>query len=289
MENNALSHHAPTEEGKGGSIGIFDSGYGGLTILHAIRQLLPQYNYIYLADNARTPYGTRSYNVVYHFTLQAVRKLFALNCPLIILACNTASAKALRTIQQRDLPTLAPDRRVLGIIRPTVEALPQLTHNQHIGILATPGTVHSQSYPIEIHKFLPQARVTQEPCPMWVPLVENDEHNSPGADYFIQQHLQHLLAQDPDIDTILLACTHYPLLLPKIRQHTPPGIQLIPQGNYVAHSLADYLQRHTDIRQQLAQHATIQYLTTEDPEKFQQSAAIFLHQPQLPTPRHITL
>ena len=228
-----------------GPIGIFDSGYGGLTILDKIRSLLPQYNYLYLGDNARTPYGTRSFEVVYEFTLQAVRKLFELGCPLVILACNTASAKALRSIQQQDLPHLDPARRVLGVIRPTVECIGNLTQTRHVGLLATEGTVKSQSYPLEIHKLYPEIRLTSVSCPMWVPLIENNEAQSPGADYFVQKYLDRLLSQDPEIDTIILGCTHYPLLLDKIRCYTPSHIRLVEQGKYVAASLKDYL---SDIR-----------------------------------------
>ena len=261
-----------------GPIGIFDSGYGGLTILAKIRELLPQYNYLYLGDNARTPYGTRSFEVVYEFTLQAVRKLFGLGCPLVILACNTASAKALRSIQQHDLPHLDPSRRVLGVIRPTVECIGALTHTRHVGLLATEGTVRSQSYPLEIHKLYADIRLTGVPCPMWVPLIENNEFNSPGADYFVQKYLGQLLSQDPEIDTIILGCTHYPLLLEKIRRYTPSHIRLVEQGKYVASSLKDYLARHTELRTRCETGGTCQFLTTESIEKFQESASIFLHQ-----------
>lgn len=260
-------------------IGIFDSGYGGLTVLDSIRARLPRYDYVYLGDNARAPYGPRSFDIVYRFTLQAVRKLFSLGCPLVILACNTASAKALRTIQQRDLPRLAPDHRVLGVIRPTVEALPTITRNQHVGILATEGTIQSQSYPLEIAKFLPRATVSGVACPLWAALVEAGEHTGPGADYFVSKRIGQLLAADPQIDTILLACTHYPLLLPKIRQFAPEGVAIVPQGDYVADSLADYLDRHADMRQRLTTGGTCQYLTTEAAGKFSQSATVFLRQP----------
>lgn len=244
-----------------GPIGIFDSGYGGLTILAKIRELLPQYNYLYLGDNARTPYGTRSFEVVYEFTLQAVRKLFGLGCPLVILACNTASAKALRSIQQHDLPHLDPSRRVLGVIRPTVECIGALTHTRHVGLLATEGTVRSQSYPLEIHKLYADIRLTGVPCPMWVPLIENNEFNSPGADYFVQKYLGQLLSQDPEIDTIILGCTHYPLLLEKIRRYTPSHIRLVEQGKYVASSLKDYLARHPELRTRCETGGTCQFLT----------------------------
>lgn len=261
-------------------IGIFDSGYGGLTILRQIRQLLPQYDYLYLGDNARAPYGTRSFEVVYEFTLQAVRRLFDLGCPLVILACNTASAKALRTIQQHDLPRMGdPTRRVLGIIRPTTEIIGNLTSSRHIGIFATPGTILSRSYEIEISKLHPDITVVGEACPMWVSLVENHEADSPGADYFVRQHIDRLLQRDPLIDTIILGCTHFPLLLDKIRQFTPTHIRLIPQGDYVARSLDDYLHRHTEMATRLSQGATCRFFTTEQPSSFDHSAQIFLSEP----------
>ncbi|WP_394334071.1 glutamate racemase [Bacteroides ilei] len=261
-----------------GPIGVFDSGYGGLTILNKFRELLPQYDYIYLGDNARTPYGTRSFEVVYEFTLQAVRKLFEFGCPLVILACNTASAKALRSIQQNDLPHIDPHRRVLGVIRPTVECIGGLTQSRHIGLLATAGTVKSESYPLEIHKLYPDIKVTAVACPLWVPLVENNEYDSPGADYFVKKYLDQLLGQDPEIDTIILGCTHYPLLIDKIRQFTPSHIHLIAQGEYVAHSLKDYLMRHPEIKSRCTANGTCEFLTTESIEKFQESAATFLHE-----------
>lgn len=261
-----------------GPIGVFDSGYGGLTILRKIREQLPQFDYIYLGDNARTPYGTRSFEVVYDFTLEAVRKLFDLGCPLVILACNTASAKALRTIQQHDLPHLASDRRVLGVIRPTVECIGQLTTTRHVGLLATVGTVRSESYPLEIKKLYPDIQVTGVPCPMWVPLVENYEFASPGADYFVEKYIHTLLDKDPEIDTIILGCTHYPLLIDKILRYIPEGIRLVEQGEYVASSLKDYLLRHDDIRTRCRVGGNCEFLTTESVEKFQESAAVFLHQ-----------
>lgn len=261
-----------------GPIGVFDSGYGGLTILNKFREQLPQYDYIYLGDNARTPYGTRSFEVVYEFTLQAVRKLFEFGCPLVILACNTASAKALRSIQQNDLPHIDPHRRVLGVIRPTVECIGGLTRSRHIGLLATAGTVKSESYPLEIHKLYPDIKVTAVACPLWVPLVENNEYDSPGADYFVKKYLDQLLGQDPEIDTIILGCTHYPLLIDKIRQFTPSHIHLIAQGEYVAHSLKDYLMRHPEIKSRCTANGTCEFLTTESIEKFQESAATFLHE-----------
>ena len=249
-----------------------------MTILREIRKLLPHYDYIYLGDNARTPYGTRSFEVVYDFTLQAVSKLFELGCPLVILACNTASAKALRTIQQNDLPHLAPGRRVLGVIRPTVECIDSLTVSRHVGLLATSGTINSLSYPLEVRKLYPDITVTGVPCPMWVPLVENNEFNSPGADYFVKKYIDLLLSKDPLIDTIILGCTHYPLLIDKIRQYTPSNIRLVTQGEYVASSLKDYLSRHDDIRTYCSVNGTCEFLTTESVEKFQESASVFLHQ-----------
>ena len=261
-----------------GPIGVFDSGYGGLTILDKIRELLPQYDYIYLGDNARTPYGTRSFEVVYEFTLQAVRKLFELGCPLVILACNTASAKALRSIQQNDLPHIDSSRRVLGVIRPTAECIGELTVTRHVGLLATAGTVKSQSYPLEVRKLYPDVQLTGVACPLRVPLVENNEFNSPGADYYVRKYIHQMLEQDPEIDTIILSCTHYPLLMYKIRQFTPPHIRLVAQGEYVAHSLKDYLRRHPEIRTRCTAGGSCEFLTTESVEKFQEAASIFLHQ-----------
>lgn len=258
-------------------IGIFDSGYGGLTILRQIRQLMPQYDYLYVGDNARAPYGTRSFEIVYDFTLQAVKRLFEMGCPLVILACNTASAKALRTIQQKDLPTMDdPSRRVLGVIRPTTECIGALTKTRHVGIFATPGTILSRSYEIEIAKLHPDVVVVGEACPMWVSLVENHEADSPGADYFVRQHIDRLLQRDPLIDAIILGCTHFPLLLDKIRKFTPSHIRLIPQGDYVAHSLSDYLQRHSEMATRLSKGGTCRFLTTEQPQSFDLSARIFL-------------
>ncbi len=260
-----------------GPIGVFDSGYGGLTILDKIRKEMPEYDYIYLGDNARTPYGTRSFQVVYEFTLQAVQYLFSRGCRLVILACNTASAKALRTIQQHDLPRSAdPTRRVLGVIRPTAEAIGTLTRTGHVGVLATAGTIKSESYPLEIKKLFPEVTVSGEACPLWVPLVENHEYDTPGADYFVKQHIQRLLDRDPQIDTIILGCTHYPLLYDKIRAFTPPHIRLIPQGEYVAHSLRDYFRRHPEMDIRCRRGGTCQFLTTESVEKFEESASVFL-------------
>ena len=228
-------------------IGVFDSGYGGLTILRQIRKLLPQYDYLYLGDNARAPYGSRSFDVVYRYTLEAVTALFDRGCELVILACNTASAKALRSIQQNDLARLGSERRVLGVIRPTVEVVGSLTHSRHVGILATQGTIRSRSYELELHKSNPDISVTGVACPMWVPLVENCEYDSPGADYFVQKRLDEVFRLDPDIDTLVLACTHYPLLMNKIVKYAPPSVRIIPQGDYVAASLQDYLRRHPEM------------------------------------------
>ena len=262
-----------------GPIGVFDSGYGGLTILHGIRQLLPQYDYLYLGDNARTPYGTRSFDVVYEFTRQAVTRLFERGCHLVILGCNTASAKALRSIQQNDLPQLDPQRRVLGVIRPTAEIIGSLTHSRHVGIFATEGTIKSESYNLEIHKQFPDIQVTGVACPFWVPLVEYNEADSPGADYFVKKRIDQMLRQDPDIDTIILGCTHYPLLLPKIHKYIPRGIRIISQGEYVAESLKQYFERHPEIEQRCTRGGAVRYLTTANPEKFKEQAQIFLHEP----------
>ena len=222
-----------------GPIGVFDSGYGGLTILSKIREALPEYDYIYLGDNARTPYGTRSFEIVYEFTLQAVNKLFEMGCHLVILACNTASAKALRTIQMNDLPNIDPDRRVLGVIRPTAECIGSMTQTRHVGILATAGTIKSESYPLEVHKLFEDIKVSGEACPMWVPLVENNEASGEGADFFIRKYIDNLLAKDRQIDTLVLGCTHYPILLPKIQKFIPQGVKVVAQGEYVATSLKD--------------------------------------------------
>lgn len=261
-----------------GPIGVFDSGYGGLTILDKIREVLPEYDYIYLGDNARAPYGTRSFEIVYEFTLQAVNKLFDMGCHLVILACNTASAKALRSIQMNDLPGIDPERRVLGVIRPTVECIGDITQNQHIGVLATAGTIKSESYPLEIHKLFPEIQVSGVACPMWVSLVENNESQDEGADYFIRKYIDQLLAEDPQIDTIILGCTHFPLLLPKIRQYTADNIRVIAQGEYVAKSLKDYLRRHPEMEKKCTQGGGCQFYTTEAEEKFTESASTFLNQ-----------
>ena len=260
-----------------GPIGVFDSGYGGLTILKHIRSVMPEYDFIYLGDNARTPYGSRSFQVVYEFTLQCVTKLFEMGCHLVILACNTASAKALRTIQQIDLPRLDATRRVLGIIRPTVESIGNLTSSRHVGLLATPGTVKSLSYTLEINKLYPDIKVTGESCPIWVPLVESGESQSDGADYFVKQHIDNLLAKDSQIDTIILGCTHYPLLLDKIRKYVPEGIQIVSQGEDVASSLRFYLERHPEMDSRCTKGATCCYYTTESVDTFLPNASIFLN------------
>lgn len=259
-----------------GPIGVFDSGYGGLTILNQIRHLMPEYDYLYLGDNARTPYGTRSFEVVYEFTLEAVEKLFSMGCHLVILGCNTASAKALRHIQENDLPRICPHRRVLGVIRPTAECIGALTHTRHIGVLATQGTINSNSYPLEIKKLYPDIKVTGEACPMWVPLVENYEFDSPGADYFVKKRIDSLLRRDPDIDAIILGCTHYPLLINKILKFTPRTVKIIPQGEYVAYSLRSYLYKHPELEKKCTKKGKCRFLTTESPEKFRESAAVFL-------------
>lgn len=259
-----------------GPIGVFDSGYGGLTILREIRRHLPEYDYLYLGDNARAPYGTRSFDIVYEFTRQAVEELFNRGCHLVILACNTASAKALRSIQQHVLPVTDPDRRVLGVIRPTVEILSEMTKTGHIGLLATPGTVRSHSYAMEVEKLNPEMEITEKDCPMWVPLVETGEFNGPGADYFVKKYIDAILEEDPDIDTLILGCTHYPLLLPKIRQYTPEHIRILPQGELVAESLADYLRRHPEMERECTKGGTIEFLTTESPEKFDTLASLFM-------------
>ena len=258
-------------------IGVFDSGYGGLTVLRDIKALLPQYDYLYLGDNARAPYGSRSFELVYDFTLQAVEYLFGQGCRLVIVACNTASAKALRSIQQNDLPRIDPNRRVLGVIRPTVEQVGEISRNGHIGILGTPGTIASESYNMEIAKLYPHFHAYGQPCPMWVPLVENKEYDSPGADYFVKKYIDQLMQRCADIDTVILGCTHYPLLLPKIRQFMPQGVAVVPQGEIVAHSLADYLRRHPEIEHCCSRGGSTEYLTTESASKFEQSASVFMN------------
>ncbi|MEZ0486189.1 glutamate racemase [Fibrella aquatica] len=271
-------------------IGVFDSGYGGLTVLRELVAALPDYDYLYLGDNARSPYGTRSFETVYDYTLECVTYLFSRGCRLVIVACNTASAKALRNIQQLDLPGLypaidsaetdpdkagLPSRRVLGVIRPTAETIGQYTHTGHVGILATNGTVSSESYLVEIGKFFPELTITQEACPMWVPLIENGESDSPGADYFVKQHLDRLLARDREIDTLLLACTHYPLLLPKLKALLPPTVRPISQGPIVAQSLISYLQRHPTLANQCSKQGSRQFLTTDSPVEFGRQASLF--------------
>ncbi len=268
-----------TDAEKAGAIGVFDSGYGGLTILQEIRRKLPDYDYIYLGDNARAPYGTRSFDIVYRFTLEAVRYLFNQGCHLVILACNTASAKALRSIQQKDLPLIAPDRRVLGVIRPTVEKISEISRNGNIGIFGTPGTVQSRSYEMEIAKLHPDFHTYSQGCPMWVPLVENKEADKPGADYFVKQEASNLFKQQADIDTIILACTHYPLLYDKIRHYVPESAHIIKQGEIVAESLSDYLLRHPEMQHKCSKGGTCQYLTTENADKFTEMASLFLNTP----------
>ncbi len=262
-----------------GPIGIFDSGYGGLTILKEIKNLLPKYDYIYLGDNARAPYGPRSFDTVYQYTLQCVQWFFKQGCPLVVLACNTASAKALRTIQQKDLPLGDQGKRVLGVIRPTTEIIGNYTKNNKVGIVGTNGTVQSNSYPIEIEKFFPEINVYQQACPMWVPLIENDEYNSPGADYFIEKNIRQLLSQSPDIDTLLLACTHYPLLIGKLKQFVPANITILSQGEIVANSLADYLNRHTALEQKCIKNGRLGFYTTDSAADFDNHAAIFFGKP----------
>lgn len=259
-----------------GAIGIFDSGYGGLTILEEIRKEMPEYDYLYLGDNARTPYGTRSFEVVYKYTLECVKYLFDQGCPLVILACNTASAKALRTIQQNDLPHIDASRRVLGVIRPTVEKVGEMTHYKHVGLLATSGTVQSDSYRIEINKLFPEIQVTSKACPMWVPLIENNEYKSLGADFFIKKYVEELMQTDNRIDTVILGCTHYPLISDQIKQYLPKHVKLVSQGELVAKSLKDYLKRHPEMETRCTKKGFTRYLTTENPDKFSQSASIFL-------------
>ncbi|TDS12382.1 glutamate racemase [Sphingobacterium paludis] len=255
-----------------GPIGIFDSGFGGLTVFREIKDHLPQYDYIYLGDNARVPYGTRSFETVYEFTKECVFKLFELGCNLVILACNTASAKALRSIQQNDLP---PGKKVLGVIRPTTESIHRFTTSKEIGVLATPGTVLSESYKIEINKFHPEIKVFQQACPLWVPLVENNEIDTPAADYLVQKDINQLLSQSPHIDTLVLACTHYPLLLPIIRRHVPSAIHILPQGKLIAQSLTNYLQRHQEVEMFCSRHGGMTFYTTDDNTDFENKAKIF--------------
>lgn len=262
-----------------GPIGIFDSGYGGLTIYNAINKLMPGYDYLYIGDNARAPYGTRSFDVVYDFTLQAVKFLFQSGCHLVILACNTASAKALRNIQQLDLPNMDPARRVLGIIRPTVECVGDITKSRHVGVLATEGTIKSMSYPLEIKKLFPDIEVAGKACPMWASLVEANEHLTPGADYFVKRDIDALLSRDPQIDTIILGCTHYPLLLDRVKSFVPEGITVLTQGEAVAQSLQDYLVRHPEIEAMCTKGGNTDFYTTESVTKFREQASRFLNQP----------
>jgi glutamate racemase len=260
-------------------IGIFDSGYGGLTVMQEILKELPAYDYLYLGDNARAPYGSRSFETVYQYTLQCVKWFFQQGCPLVILACNTASAKALRTIQQNDLEKLNPQNRVLGVIRPTTEIIGRYTKTGAIGVLATNGTVQSNSYPIEIQRFFPEVQVFQQACPMWVPLIENNEHSKPGADYFVQEYIDLLLKQSGSIDTVLLGCTHYPLLKEKIRNFLPAETTVIAQGEIVATSLADYLERHVELEGRLSKHGERHFFTTDSTEDFDNHASIFFSEP----------
>lgn len=263
---------------KAGPIGVFDSGYGGLTVLKEIVQTLPEYDYIYLGDNGRAPYGGRSYETVYHYTLECVQHLFRMGCHLVVLACNTASAKALRTIQQNDLPKIDPERRVLGIIRPTTEIVGNYSRSRNVGVFGTAGTVNSQSYPIEIEKFFPDVTVYQQACPMWVPLVENGEYDSEAADFFIRKYIRQLMVQSDDIDTIVLGCTHYPLLTDKIRQYLPAEVTLLSQGTIAATGLADYLERHPEIREKCSVGGSRIFYTTDDTQTFDRQAGIFFGQ-----------
>ena len=257
------------------AIGVFDSGYGGLTVLKEIVNKLPQYDYLYMGDNARAPYGTRSFETVYHYTLECVQWFFKQGCPLVVLACNTASAKALRTIQQNDLPTLDPSKRVLGVIRPTTEIIGNYSTTKQVGVLATNGTVQSNSYPIEIEKFYPEIKVFQQACPMWVPLIENNEHQSVGADFFVKEYMDALLQQSPNIDTVLLACTHYPLLVDKIKEHVPAGTKIVSQGEIVASSLQDYLKRHPEMEEKCSKNGQLAFYTTDSAEDFNRHAKSF--------------
>jgi glutamate racemase len=261
-----------------GPIGVFDSGYGGLTVLKEFVRQLPAYDYLYLGDNARAPYGGRSYETVYHYTLECVKHLFDLGCPLVILACNTASAKALRTIQQKDLPYMQADRRVLGVIRPTTEIVGQYTISREVGILGTTGTVASESYPIEIAKFYPDIKVFQQACPLWVPLVENGEAEGDGANYFVEKYLNQIMGQSPGIDNLVLGCTHYPLLVKKIREYLPSTVHLISQGDIVARSLADYLLRHPAMEARCSRKGTLTFYTTDEASSFERLGRIFFDQ-----------
>ena len=256
-------------------IGFFDSGFGGLTILKEVVKIMPEYDYVYLGDNARAPYGSRSFESVYEYTLECVKKLFEMNCELVILACNTASAKALRTIQQKDLPQLAPNKRVLGVIRPTAEIIGNYSKSNVVGIMATSGTVNSESYLIEINKFFPNTKVVQQACPMLVPLIENNEIDNVGADFFIKKYCNDLLSQNNLIDTVLLGCTHYPLIINKIKEHLPSHIQVISQGEIVANSLKDYLNRHKKMDDKISKQSSIEFFTTDDADIFNKNALHF--------------
>lgn len=259
-----------------GPIGVFDSGFGGLTVLKEFEKLLPEYDYLYLGDNARAPYGTRSFDTVYQYTLECVMYLFDKGCHLVILACNTASAKALRSIQQQDLNAIDSGKRVLGVIRPTTEIIGSVSQTRHVGILGTKGTIESNSYPIEIHKFYPEIKVFQEACPMWVPLVENNEYDSPGADYFIEKHINNILSKSSEIDTLVLGCTHYPLLTEKIRNYLPSEVKLVSQGEIVAKSLKDYLFKHPEMEAKCSKGGTCTFYTTDSTSSFDAAASVFM-------------
>ncbi|MBL7912468.1 MAG: glutamate racemase [Bacteroidia bacterium] len=260
-------------------IGVFDSGFGGLTVLKEIVKEMPQYDYLYLGDNARAPYGSRSYETVYEYTLECVNHLFAMGCELVVLACNTASAKALRTIQQKDLPKIDPSKRVLGVIRPTTEIIGNYSKTGNVGVLGTAGTVSSGSYLVEIEKFFPNLRVYQEACPMWVPLIENNEYNNEGADFFIKKHVANLMQQEPKIDAIILGCTHYPLIIDKIKKYLPSSVQLLSQGTIVANGLKDYLQRHPEMETKCSKSQSVSFYTTDLPETFDKAATLFYGKP----------
>jgi len=262
-----------------GPIGVFDSGYGGLTVLKEITDTLPGYDYIYLGDNARAPYGNRSFETIYHYTLQCVKWFFKQGCPLVVLACNTASAKALRTIQQNDLPKIDSTKRVLGVIRPTTEIVGQYSTSNKVGILATNGTVQSKSYQIEIEKFYPRLQVYQQACPLWVPLIENGEYENEGADYFIKKYVEELMGKDAGIDTILLACTHYPLIQEKIEAQLPKDVKVLSQGKIVANSLKDYLHRHPEIESKITTNTSLNFFTTDSAEDFDTHATVFFGKP----------
>jgi glutamate racemase len=256
-------------------IGVFDSGFGGLTVLKEIVKEMPQYDYLYLGDNARAPYGSRSFETVYEYTLECVKHLFDMGCELVILACNTASAKALRTIQQKDLPKIAPNKRVLGVIRPTTEIIGNYTRSGNVGVLGTAGTVSSGSYLVEIEKFFPELKVYQEACPMWVPLIENNEYQNEGADFFVKKHVTNLMQQQPNIDAIILGCTHYPLIIDKIKKYLPKNVELLSQGRIVAKGLKEYLQRHPEMEAQCSKSGTVSFYTTDLPETFDKAATLF--------------